>query len=173
MGRQKWTDDLIGARIKAKREHRGWSQSEMAKFLADHGIESMHPTTIAKIEAGSRSIRVNEAVAIADLFEMTVDALLGRTGPDDSTLTFALVILRQHAHDAVQLLEQTQGIASDIEDQLESIAETFQPTGMQGLRQASDAIQSEVKSLRSHATKLESAATAMIARSKTGRRKQK
>ena len=42
----------------------------------------MHATTIAKIEAGSRSVRINEAVGIADLFEVSLDTLLGRkSGP--------------------------------------------------------------------------------------------
>ena len=40
----------------------------MAKMLADRGVQPMHPTTIAKIEAGDRSVRINEAVEIADLF---------------------------------------------------------------------------------------------------------
>jgi hypothetical protein len=38
----------------------------------------MHPTTVAKIEAGDRSVRINEAVGIADLFEVSLDSLLGR-----------------------------------------------------------------------------------------------
>jgi hypothetical protein len=51
----------------------------MAKMLADRGVKPMHPTTVAKIEAGDRSVRINEAIEIADLFEVSMDALLGRT----------------------------------------------------------------------------------------------
>lgn len=50
----------------------------MADKLSDKGIAPMHATTIAKIEAGSRSVRINEAVGIADLFEVSLDSLLGR-----------------------------------------------------------------------------------------------
>lgn len=50
----------------------------MAKMLADSGIQPMHSTTVAKIEAGERSVRINEAAGIADLFGVTVDSLLGR-----------------------------------------------------------------------------------------------
>jgi hypothetical protein len=51
----------------------------MAKMLADRGVQPMHPTTVAKIEAGDRSVRINEAMEIAELFGVSMDALLGRT----------------------------------------------------------------------------------------------
>jgi transcriptional regulator with XRE-family HTH domain len=50
----------------------------MADMLSNKRIAPMHATTIAKIEAGSRSVRINEAVGIADLFEVSIDSLLGR-----------------------------------------------------------------------------------------------
>jgi transcriptional regulator with XRE-family HTH domain len=78
MGRHKWADEDFGKTVRTQREQRGWSQAEMAKMLSDRGIHPMHPTTVAKIEAGDRSVRINEAVGIADLFEVSVDSLLGR-----------------------------------------------------------------------------------------------
>jgi len=78
MGSQKWADDRLGNRIKVERENRGWSQVDMANMLSDNGIQPMHPTTVAKIEAGTRSVRINEAVGIADLFEVSLDSLLDR-----------------------------------------------------------------------------------------------
>ena len=78
MSMQKWADDRFGKRVKAERERRGWSQAEMAKILSDKGLRPMHPTTVAKIEAGDRSVRINEAVGMADLFEVSMDSLLGR-----------------------------------------------------------------------------------------------
>jgi hypothetical protein len=36
------------------------------------------PTTIAKIEAGDRAVRIDEATAIAHVFEVSLDSLLGR-----------------------------------------------------------------------------------------------
>ena len=85
MGRQKWTDDQFGKRIKGLRERRRLSQTQMAAMLTRRKTP-MHATTLAKIEAGTRSVRINEAVALAELFDVTVDALLGRTGPDQSTV---------------------------------------------------------------------------------------
>jgi transcriptional regulator with XRE-family HTH domain len=63
--------------LKAERNRRGWSQADLAKMLCDNGIQT-YPTTIAKLEAAERSVRVDEVAAIADLFEMSVDRLLGR-----------------------------------------------------------------------------------------------
>jgi transcriptional regulator with XRE-family HTH domain len=78
MGSGKWLDERFGGRVRSERESRGWSQADMARMLSDRGIQPMHPTTVAKIEAGDRSVRINEAVGIADLFEVPVDSLLGR-----------------------------------------------------------------------------------------------
>jgi len=44
----------------------------------------MHWTTIAKIEKGERSVRIDEAAGIAELIETSVDALPGRAVPDDA-----------------------------------------------------------------------------------------
>jgi transcriptional regulator with XRE-family HTH domain len=95
MGRQKWNDDRFGKRVRKEREARELSQAAMAKLLADRGVHPMHPTTLAKIETGERSVRLNEAVEIAELFEMSLDSLLGRAtaNPGDelvSTLRTAL-----------------------------------------------------------------------------------
>lgn len=82
MGRRERTADYFRKRLKTERELRGWSQVEMAKTLSDNGIP-MHATTIAKIELGDRTVRIDEATAIADLLEVSLDALLGRKGMED------------------------------------------------------------------------------------------
>lgn len=64
----------LGVRLRREREERGWSQQEVAKRLADRGI-SLHMSTIAKIEAGSRSVRLNEAIALARVFDTGVEEL--------------------------------------------------------------------------------------------------
>src|SRR4051794_16407878 len=77
MGTGKWTEDYFRKRLKSERDSRGWTQREMEKLLSDRGIP-MHWTTIAKIEKGDRSVRIDEAAAIADLFELSLDSLMGR-----------------------------------------------------------------------------------------------
>lgn len=69
-------EDQFRKRIKLERTVRRWSQDDLAKRLVSRGV-SAHPTTIAKIEAGSRAIKLEEAVEIAALFGISLDELSG------------------------------------------------------------------------------------------------
>lgn len=66
----------------------------MAKML------DMHPTTLAKIEKGERSVRIVEAATIADLLDVSLDSLLGRRSG-----------LANEAADIVANLQRTAGKA--------------------------------------------------------------
>ena len=131
----------------------------MARMLVNRGIEPMHSTTIAKIEAGDRSVRLNEAVAISDLFEVDLDHLLGRDKPDDSTVEYALMCLNGYASDALKAVSEASGLVFDIQDQLESIFETFDVSNLNELEKAANdlgellkAANASAKYLASHAT---------------------
>lgn len=56
------------------REERGWSQGELSERLADFGID-MHQTTIAKMEAGKRPLRVSEMFGLSHAFGMPPGAV--------------------------------------------------------------------------------------------------
>jgi len=75
-------EERFARRVKFEREARGLSQADLAKLVSKKGIRAQ-ATTIAKIEARDRdrprTIRLDEAAAIADVFETTVDDLLGNT----------------------------------------------------------------------------------------------
>ena len=77
MVRESRTEDYFREKFKAERRSRDWSQADVAKKLEKRGID-LHPTTVAKIEAGQRSVRIDEARAIADLFGLSLDSLVGR-----------------------------------------------------------------------------------------------
>ena len=87
MGRKERVADYFSKRLRKEREHRGWSQAYMAKLLSDKGIPAI-ATTIAKIEAGDRAVRIDEATGIADLFEVSLDLLLGRRAGLENELTY-------------------------------------------------------------------------------------
>lgn len=72
----------------------------MAKMLANNGL-SAHATTIAKIEAGDRQVRIDEAAAIADLFDVSLDSLLGRKTALENDLVHAVRSLQEVAHKAL------------------------------------------------------------------------
>lgn len=65
----------LGARVRQLREQFGYSQEHLAKLMQEAKLK-WGQTTVAKTEAGSRPVRVNEAVALADLFGLTVNDLL-------------------------------------------------------------------------------------------------
>lgn len=93
MGRRERIADYFRKRLRSERELKGWSQADMAKMLSDNGF---HATTIAKIEAGDRTVRIDEATAIADLLGLSLDALLGRKGLEDDA-SHALSVLADEA----------------------------------------------------------------------------
>ena len=82
MSKERWLDLRFGERLKAEREARGWSQPHFAELLEAQGVTPMHATTVAKIESGKRSVRVVEALGMAEVFDVSIDSLMGRTlGP--------------------------------------------------------------------------------------------
>jgi transcriptional regulator with XRE-family HTH domain len=131
MAAKKWIENHFSEALKEERKRRDWSQGQLQKMLADKGVH-LHSTTIAKIEKGERSVRIDEAAAIAELFDTSVDALLGRQ-PDDTTLTFAMMTLLDYIGDAEKEMVHARGTASDIEDQLEDAAERFNSVHIEAL----------------------------------------
>ena len=117
MGKRKWAEDYFSKRVKTERERRDWSQAEMAKMLRDQGIQPMHWTTIAKIEKGERSVRIDEAAGIADLFGISVDTLLGRRAKPKSDLVHTLTNVVDTGYRAsMQIHEMRSAIADRVTD---------------------------------------------------------
>jgi hypothetical protein len=89
----------------------------MAKLLAEKGVH-LHWTTIAKIEKGERSVRIDEAAAIADLFDVSVDTLLGRKQTQQRDLDYALGALTDAAFTSRTELKR---IANTLRDRVDDI----------------------------------------------------
>ena len=96
MGMDKLVRDRLRERLRTERERRGWSQAELTHRISNHGVVGWYPSTVAKIEAGDRSVYVHELLAFADLFGVTVDTLLGRR-PDVSDVLWATSRLSSNA----------------------------------------------------------------------------
>lgn len=66
---------VVGRNIAAARKARGWSQGDLAAMLGLRGL-SFQQQTVLKVEKGSRPLRFEEAVQIADLLELDVNDLV-------------------------------------------------------------------------------------------------
>jgi hypothetical protein len=67
----------LARRIAYERDRHGWNNDSLAKRMADAGC-AMHPSAIHKIEKSDppRRVTVNELIAFANVFELTVEDLL-------------------------------------------------------------------------------------------------
>jgi transcriptional regulator with XRE-family HTH domain len=82
-------------RICDERERHGWSQVAFATKVSERGLV-LHASTIAKIETGKRAVHIDELDIFADIFGMSMDALVGRRG-DSSDLAWAASKLTSNA----------------------------------------------------------------------------
>jgi transcriptional regulator with XRE-family HTH domain len=149
MGNRGRARDYFRKQVRAERERRDWSQSHMAKLLSDKGIGA-HTTTIAKIEAGDRAVPIDEAAAIADLFEVSLDKLLGRDlGPERDvmyTIRAALDSVRQSSALLASVEATLRDQAADVDslDDLPDIGGTIATE----CRRAADALAEANEALR-------------------------
>ena len=88
-------DDLLRDNLRNERERRKLTQTQVAEMLLTR-VRSMHTSTVAKIEAGTRAVHADELSAYADIFGVSVDALLGRTR-DGTDLAWAVAKLTSSA----------------------------------------------------------------------------
>lgn len=69
----------FASRVRQVREGQGWSQEELARRLSEVGLR-LDPTAITRLERGERSVRVEEAVAVAQTLGVPLDELLQSSG---------------------------------------------------------------------------------------------
>lgn len=73
----------LGRTIKALRESQGWNQTELANRLATQMGKAVDPTTITRMERGTRPTTVDELFALGAVFSMEPNRLL--EGPETVT----------------------------------------------------------------------------------------
>lgn len=69
-------DMVFAANVNKLRQRRGWSISDLASRLRDEGLENFHPTTVSRVEAGTRAVRVGEIPAFERALATTFPYLL-------------------------------------------------------------------------------------------------
>jgi transcriptional regulator with XRE-family HTH domain len=98
-----WEKDF-GDKVRQWRHALNWSQEDVAQRMRVRGFE-MHQTTVAKIERGTRPLRVAEAVALASIFDMPTLAVFRGEGPKQPGWPEKLTKLQQEMERAEQALE--------------------------------------------------------------------
>lgn len=71
----------IGRVIRAHRERRGWTQRDLATRMLDDGFSVMTQSTVAKVEVGTRPLRLAEFVGFAHALGMPWQAMLAQQEP--------------------------------------------------------------------------------------------
>jgi transcriptional regulator with XRE-family HTH domain len=94
-------DETFGRRVREERERRRMPQQHIATVLgAIYGF-TWHQTTVAKVEAGERPVKLAEALAISYVLEVPLDELIDGQGHLEMVPTSA----RGAVHE-LSLLEQ-------------------------------------------------------------------
>ncbi|MEU6039766.1 helix-turn-helix transcriptional regulator [Actinomadura sp. NPDC047616] len=76
---------VFAQRAREVREKLGMSQTQLSTALRLKGVK-IDPTSITRLEKGTRGIRLDEAVAIARVFDRTVDEMLRPALPPEEQL---------------------------------------------------------------------------------------
>lgn len=153
--------------VRLERERRGWSQSYMAKLLTDRGIDSIYPTTVAKIESGDREVKLDEAAALADLFGGSLDWLLGRE-PDDTTLTFAVGNVASYAASAADKTLTALRTAGELDEILEDTGQRFDAPEIAHLTHLAHEAARHLEVARQHYEQMGSTAAEVIVAAEEG-----
>lgn len=110
--------ERVRQNVKHLRESRYLSQADLASQLARRGVPGMHPQTIAKIESGTRALKFTEAVQLAAVLEVQLDALA--YAGDDAVQLFEM---EQAAADVNWALDEAKSALSRLELVLDGLHE--------------------------------------------------
>ena len=79
--------DEIGERVCFIRQARGMTQESVAIHMASRGFETWRRQTVIRTERGERSLKLAEAVELADLLGVTARWLALGNEPIDAMMT--------------------------------------------------------------------------------------
>lgn len=65
----------FATQMRERREAKGWSQTEMARRLAEEGLK-FHQTTVQRVEIGQRPLKLTEAMVIANVLGVKFERML-------------------------------------------------------------------------------------------------
>jgi hypothetical protein len=103
---------------------------------------------------------------------VSVDALLGRQEPDDTTLTFALRVWNGYADDAEEHIGRAQGIATDILEMVEDGQNRFDLPAIDDIHRAAQTLSRRLHAAQKEVLAIKTLVTdAVIANPEPGQRR--
>lgn len=114
-------DELFGLEVAAIREGKGWSKAEFATRLAEAGLDNFHPTTVGRMEKGSRPVRLSEAVVIAQVLETRLDDLVVEPLIGDEELVNAVTSWDYVSKHAAYYTTASEGWLRQAREELEAL----------------------------------------------------
>lgn len=95
----------VGKAVRALRTERGITQLALANAVNDRAPVNWVHTTTAKVERGERGLSFEEGAALAELFEVSLDEILGRAHGDDKRNQLALKRATRDVYVAAERLQ--------------------------------------------------------------------
>jgi len=115
-------EKLFGARFADLRRQNEWTQQQVTEAMVERGF-SWSATTATKTEAGSRPIRVDEAVALCELVDATLGDLVGDT--EERRARFALARAAARVKVARREVDRWQVELGQAEEQRVALADGY------------------------------------------------
>lgn len=91
------------------------SQAAVAEVMNREFGLAWYPSTVAKIEAGNRDIKIDELFALAEYFRVSTDALLGRPGRGTNVMWATARLSGNAQKIATDISTLRTGLEADIE----------------------------------------------------------
>ena len=108
---------MFAQRLKELREETNLTQSEVAKQC------NLSCQCISSLEMGTRNPTGSTIIALADLFGVTSDYLLGRSDEFDKPLRENAI---QYSAEEQKLIQDYRGLAQPLKDMIQSLIKTWQ-----------------------------------------------
>ncbi|QXV62911.1 helix-turn-helix domain-containing protein [Amycolatopsis sp. TNS106] len=81
--------DLFARNLRRERERLGLSQAEVARRSSEILGSNLDPTAVTRVEQGTRTVRLDEAVAIAQALDVPLPLLYSEAGALDTAALLA------------------------------------------------------------------------------------
>lgn len=87
--------------MKLVRERQGMNQTDLARRMADRGF-AFHQQTVQRIEQGLRPVRLNEAMVLANILELSLDSMTTPMQADERDIVWEVERARRECSEIAE-----------------------------------------------------------------------